>query len=331
MKARSFICAGTIAVLACGFMSCGPKEFVKCEEGDVLCRPIYEKACTEEKVGAACFEFGYMQLEGKGGNEDQVGARASFKKACELEASKGCAWAGMMAAKGVGGAEDVALARELLTKACDAKDPMGCHGLGEMWHYGKGGKDRDKAEEYYKLARQYGEAECNKNDAWGCLILGTLWRSGEGGDRDRQKALVYIDKSCTLGSEVGCTIASTLKELEELLAALEAQHEGEEWAQLQAEMEQMLQNMESGVGSTNVQQQADKIKKKKKEVAAKPPAPVAETAEAAEGDTAAPAKPAVGGRVKPKSPAAPAAAEEAPKSPEAPAAGLKAKGGRKSQ
>lgn len=52
----------------------------------------------------------------------------------------------------------------------------------------------------------------NAGDYYGCFAVAMKYEKGEVLEKDISKAIEYYDKSCKLGSEVGCEMAKKLTE-----------------------------------------------------------------------------------------------------------------------
>ena len=92
-----------------------------------------------------------------------------------------------------------AQAPEVLAKQCQKGKAWGCYHLGNMYFAGEIIRgDKSKAHELYRKA-------CNKNHAEACFLVGSIYLTGiQGRFAEKDKALNFFKKACTLENQDGC-------------------------------------------------------------------------------------------------------------------------------
>lgn len=87
--------------------------------------------CDRQGNPLSCRIFGYMAINGQGGPEDKVAARAALETACAGDEDLACLWVGSMKTGGSGGPVDLEGGRAATQKACDLGNSAACDALQE--------------------------------------------------------------------------------------------------------------------------------------------------------------------------------------------------------
>jgi TPR repeat protein len=186
--------------------------------------------CTSENKDE-CNDIG--AILGKRGELDK--ALKLYKQTCDLNSSMGCSNLGYMYLNGLAITKDFTIARRCLQKSCDLNNSNGCLNLGVMYEKGLGAEaNNSKALTVFDKACNLGtgfacaEASrvsyimgdehnatlfsvhgCHLNNARACYALGYASDYGQGIMRkDRDEALIWYKKSCSLGLGRSCFVVA---------------------------------------------------------------------------------------------------------------------------
>ncbi|MGJ8561174.1 MAG: tetratricopeptide repeat protein [Litorimonas sp.] len=167
-----------------------------------LTQQLHEWSQSCDKGNAFdCLFMGYSYHFEKYGRaaQDPIIASEYYERACEGNEAGGCFFAGTLYTAGKGITQDHFTARKFYRKACDMRYRTGCDFLAASMVEGMGGPVDTKSAEPLLL----NGCEANSNVA--CYYLGFIYRfGGKGLPQNPNKSLVYFQKSCDLGHEVGC-------------------------------------------------------------------------------------------------------------------------------
>jgi len=173
----------------------GPRDYVAAVK-------LFQRAC-DTGFPLGCTNLGVFQRYGDGTPRDPKKAAASLKKSCDGDDALGCVDLGDMHVYGY--VEPKERAEALYVRACDLGAARGCLALADGYVYGRFGKDAEKAKSYYDQGMKLYAADCEAFDGVACSALANMYAVGRGTDKDEQKALELITRSCKdAGHMDGC-------------------------------------------------------------------------------------------------------------------------------
>ncbi len=174
---------------------------------------FHGKACDKGLILSCAIEAQLRYHGQDGATVNKPRARIGFEKSCGPDFFDSCANVGVMYATGDGGPQDLAKARLYYQKACDGGESTACVNVAAMLLNGEGGDaDRPKAKAMFTDF-------CGKKNALSCFNLGLIYAKGLEGAQDLTQALGFLDQSCTLGNQQGCTTAQQIRDDQAKIAA----------------------------------------------------------------------------------------------------------------
>ncbi|MEH6759105.1 MAG: tetratricopeptide repeat protein [Parasphingorhabdus sp.] len=133
--------------------------------GKTEARAMLKSSCFDDDLDEACHNFGAMAEAGEGGDADLEGARAAYKKGCELQFRQSCFNYANMLREGRGGEQLYPGALDLYAQICRASDGRGCLNAGIMVEQGMGvtHKDTNVAMDAYRAGCDlHNKASCDR-------------------------------------------------------------------------------------------------------------------------------------------------------------------------
>ncbi|WP_417592704.1 tetratricopeptide repeat protein [Parasphingorhabdus sp.] len=133
--------------------------------GKTEARVMLRSSCFDDGLDEACHNFGTMAEAGEGGDADLEGARAAYKKGCELQFRQSCFNYANMLREGRGGEQLYPGALDLYAQICRASDGRGCLNAGIMVEQGMGvtHKDVNVAMDAYRAGCDlHNKASCDR-------------------------------------------------------------------------------------------------------------------------------------------------------------------------
>lgn len=164
----------------------------------------YRLGCIAGQVGS-CFNLARILEQGLGVEKDLATAASYYEQACALEAAEACYNRAVFAYDGIGVEKNPGVAARYFERACDLGQVPACLSAGLM-HV----NDQDlpvNADLGLPLLKR----ACDGGMADGCHLVMIVYLGGSGVAQDKQAALDYARKGCSLKFEASC---SAVKEIE---------------------------------------------------------------------------------------------------------------------
>ncbi|MFO0616673.1 MAG: tetratricopeptide repeat protein [Polyangiaceae bacterium] len=154
---------------------------------------LFQSNCRVEDAGA-CSALGVAYEAGVGVARDTRAAATFYRRACDLENTRGCTNLAILeAATHPGDGAVAARSRATLETSCDASDRLACAALGRMLRDGIGGAVN--VAESVDLF----EKACDAGDTLGCMDL-----ASSVGVAAPERALRLFARACTAGEPAAC-------------------------------------------------------------------------------------------------------------------------------
>lgn len=158
------------------------------------------QGCRDDN-GFGCVLLARSMERGEDGiDRDPVRAFELYRDTCDRSAPYGCYEYGQLAMRPNGARPaDPEAAGRALAAACDGGEAAACRMVAAMW-----AESRD-AEAPQRIASLLARG-CELEDAESCLRLTVLVLRGQGVPQDVERAAPILDRACTAGSALACTV-----------------------------------------------------------------------------------------------------------------------------
>jgi TPR repeat protein len=147
---------------ACAVLGQAHEEGKGTKKDMALAQQHYTTSC-ETSFPVGCVMLGTPLLEG--GPRDAVAASDAYKKACDIDARKGCFELAQLHAGGKWPGADDKLASEFYQKTCNIDPTRGCFEAGQLMEAGRVEASEGSIEYLYHLACDHGHTEaCSRRN-----------------------------------------------------------------------------------------------------------------------------------------------------------------------
>lgn len=164
----------------------------------------YRLGCIAGQVGS-CFNLARILEQGIGVEKDPAKAASYYEQACSLEAAAACYNRAVFAYDGIGGERNPGAAARYFERACDLGEIQACLSAGLM-HV----NDQDLPVNA-GLGLPLLKRACAGGMADGCHLVTIVYLGGSGIAQDKQAALDYARKGCSLKFEASCSAAKEIE------------------------------------------------------------------------------------------------------------------------